>query len=112
MANPSSGFKQELLKLDTFLVLVLICHVLIVVAMTCGPPPAGFHTKEEPSDFTANFSAEYIYECLPGFESSTCLQTFCLADGSWSVNPPPDCNGKIYCILAGRVLKSIPTALF
>ena len=73
--------------------------------MTCGPPPAGANTMPELPTFTAAFGTDYTYKCRSGYQSSktACLESICLADGSWSAHAP-SCEGMTLQTVSGHTI--------
>ena len=63
----------------------------------CGTPPNGTNTVPVPSSVNLVYQQTYEYMCLPNADFSppdANVTTTCLADGSFSLDPPPNCTGE------------------
>ena len=86
-ASPNANIKPE--YLDNI-------HIDIVAVM-CGTPPNGINTVPVPSSVNLVYQQTYEYMCLPNAELSppdVNVTTTCLADGSFSLDPLPNCTCK------------------
>ena len=73
----------------------------LFLAVGCGMPEEGFNTAAVPADTSLKFGDEYMYTCLCGFEPALSGQemvTECTEDGSFSLQPPPNCTGRYWKI--------------
>ena len=66
--------------------------------MVCGRPPEGRRTIPVPELVNLTFGDVYIYSCNPDFflppPPEMKLKTMCLANGSFSLTPLPECIGE------------------
>ena len=73
-----------------------ISTLYVFLALECGIPEDGINTVSVPADLSLNFGDQYMYTCLCGFEPALSGQemvTECTEDGSFSLQPPPNCTG-------------------
>ena len=64
-----------------------------ISAVVCGIPPSGINTAPVvPTSIV--YPNSYTYSCIANFETGGSLESKCLADGSWSLQPAPTCTRK------------------
>ena len=59
----------------------------------CGIPPNGTNTQTVPQ-VSLSYQDTYNYSCLTGHVTNDNITTECLANGSLSVDSPPNCTSK------------------
>ena len=66
--------------------------IVFFLEISCGVPPVGVKT-DVPSGILL-YQGSYNYSCLDGYETKDRVTTECLANGSLSLDNPPNCTSK------------------
>ena len=71
--------------------------MVALVAIKCDAPPTGHGTKDVAITGSSDIGEVYSYTCLPGHEvaAKESLTSVCLSNGTWSLDSPPYCIGKM-----------------
>ena len=67
------------------------------VAVECGYLEEGINTVPLPANASLVYGEEYVYSCLYGYEPvnpNTTMVTNCRANGTFSLEEPPNCTGE------------------
>ena len=60
--------------------------------ISCGVPPVG--VKTDVPSVSLLYQDSYDYSCLDGYETTDRVTAECLANGSLSLDNPPNCTSK------------------
>ena len=66
------------------------------LAVHCERPKDGLNTVKVDETLNMTHSDVYVYTCLPGYATDDDVLTLCRADGSLSLESPPNCSGNAY----------------
>ena len=69
----------------------------IPLGYSCNIPPGGPNTQPVERDRRISAMMEYVYHCLPGYNTTDPRTAQCMPNGEISLSSPPNCTGK--CIL-------------